>query len=204
MNPKLVFATLAIATTVIYSIPQVVKIYISNVPKAISGVSSVIMLFAAVAWLAAGFSSGNEPLTVANIFLSVFNGLILLLILQKVVVHRTRTLLITVLLAVLLLTVRFYLPQEALGLFAAVLTAIMLIPQGFKIIRLKQSSGISGISYCMLAISSLCWVIYGHLTQNMVLVLPNLVLFPTSLLVYYMVIKYRTSNFWYLKATSGN
>ncbi|HYG14946.1 MAG TPA: SemiSWEET family transporter [Bacteroidia bacterium] len=204
MSPQLVFATLAIATTVVYSIPQVVKIYISNTPKAISGVSSVAMLFASVSWLASGFLEGDRPLTVANAFLSVFNALILLLIFQKVGVHRIRTLLVTVLLAGILVAVRFYLPQNGLGLFAASLTAVMLIPQGFKIIRLKQSSGVSGVSYLMLAISSLCWVAYGHLTGNMVLVLPNLVLFPTALLVYFMVIKYRTSNFWYLKATTGN
>jgi uncharacterized protein with PQ loop repeat len=203
MTPKLVFATLAIATTVMYSIPQVVKIYISNVPKAISGVSTVMMLFASISWLAAGFTTGDEPLTVANAFLTVFNTLIVLLIFRKVGVHRTRTLVVTLLLAGLLAAVHFYFPKEGLGLFAASLTAIMLIPQGFKIIRLRQSSGVSGISYCMLAISSLCWVAYGHLTGNMVLVIPNLVLFPTSLLVYFMVIKYRTSDFWYLKATTG-
>lgn len=204
MNPQLVFATIAVAATVMCSIPQVVKIYISNVPKAISGVSSVAMLFASISWLGAGFSAGDEPLTVANAFLSVFNTLILVLIFQKVGVHRTRTLLVTVLLAGLLAAVRFYLPQEGLGLFAASLTAVMLIPQGFKIIRLKQSSGVSGFSYLMMAVSGLSWVIYGHITGNMILILPNLVLFPTALLVYFMVVKYRTSNFWYLKAAAGN
>jgi uncharacterized protein with PQ loop repeat len=203
MNTLTFIAVCAVVLTIIHSIPQAIKVYLSSLPKAISGFSVVFMLFGSLSWALYGYNTGINAVTIAYSFLFVFNVLILVFMLKKSGVNKRRIALVSTLLTGLLIAILAYLPAEALGYFGGVVTALMAIPQGFKLIRQREAAGVSGLTYLFLAASSICWVIYGHLTENLLLVLPNLLIFPTAALVYFHVIKYRSANFWYYKNLSA-
>lgn len=197
MDATMLMASFAVLLTVVYSIPQAVKVYLSNVPKAISGFSVVLMVFGSLSWTLYGYFTKTEPITVANLFLFAFSVFILVFMVQKAGVNKLRIALGSIILGCLLAVTLLYLPIPALGYYGATVSALMAIPQGFKLIRQREATGVSGIAYLFLAAASLCWVAYGHLSGNILIVLPNLLIFPTASLVYLNVLKYRSSNFWY-------
>ncbi len=200
MNTLTLIAVGAVMLTIIHSIPQVIKVYLSNLPKAISGFSIIFMLFGSLSWTLYGYYTGIGAVTVAYSFLFVFNVFILVFMLKKAGVNKKRLALLSIFLTSLLVATLAYLPTEALGYFGGVVSALMAIPQGFKLIRQREAAGVSGLTYLFLALSSICWVVYGHLTENLLLVLPNLLILPTAALVYFHVLKYRSANFWYYKS----
>ncbi len=202
MDSMMWFATLAVVLTVAHSIPQAIKVYLSNVPKAISGFSILFMVFGSLSWMLYGYYTKTEPITVAYFFLFVFNVFTLFFMIQKAGINKLRIATTSIFLAGLLLVTLFYFPVPALGYYGAIVSAFMAIPQGLKLIRQREATGVSGLSYLILAAASLCWVIYGHLSGNILLVLPNLLIFPTAALVYINVIKYRSANFWYQNLSS--
>lgn len=202
MDSMMWFATLAVVLTVAHSIPQAIKVYLSNVPKAISGFSILFMVFGSLSWTLYGYFTQTEPITVAYLFLFAFNVFILFFMIQKAGVNKLRMALSSIFLMCLLIITLLYLPVPALGYYGATVSAFMAIPQGFKLIRQREATGVSGLAYLILTASSLCWVVYGHLSGNILLVLPNLLIFPTAALVYINVIKYRTTNFWYQNLSS--
>lgn len=203
MSTLTFIAISAVVLTIVHSIPQVIKVYLSNLPKAISGFSVIFMLFGSLSWTLYGYYTGIGAVTVAYAFLLVFNVFILVFMLKKAGVNKRRLALASILLAGLLAATLAYLPTEALGYYGGIVSALMAIPQGFKLIRQREAAGVSGLTYLFLAASSICWVVYGHLTENLLLVLPNLLIFPTAALVYFHVLKYRSANFWYYKSLAA-
>lgn len=199
MNTLTLIAICAVVLTIVHSIPQVIKVYLSSLPKAISGFSVIFMLFGSLSWALYGYQSGIEAVTIAYSVLFFFNFFILVFMVRKAGVNKRRIALLSILLTGLLAATLAYLPSDALGYFGGVVSALMAIPQGFKLIRQREATGVSGLTYLFLAASSLSWVAYGHLTENLLLVLPNLLIFPTAALVYFHVIKYRSANFWYYR-----
>lgn len=197
MEPKEIFEILAVFLTVIYSIPQVAKVYLSNFPKAVSGITTVLMVFSSLSMLLFGYFTTNITVQSAYLFLFVFNLIVLLLIVQKAGVNKLRIAITSIVFAVALACTAIFLPKETFGYFGGLVSSFMVIPQGFKMIRQREATGVSGLSYLLMAFASLSWLAYGHLTENMLLVLPNLVVFPTAALVYINVLKYRSANYFY-------
>jgi len=199
MNTLTLIAVFAVLLTIVHSIPQVIKVYLSSLPKAISGFSVIFMLFGSLSWALYGYQTGIGAVTVAYSVLFFFNFFILVFMVRKAGVNKKRVALLSVLLTGLLALTLAYLPSDALGYFGGIVSALMALPQGFKLIRQREATGVSGLTYLFLALASICWVVYGHLTENLLIVLPNLLIFPTAALVYFNVIKYRSANFWYYK-----
>jgi MtN3 and saliva related transmembrane protein len=197
MEPKEIFEILAVFLTVVYSVPQVVKVYLSNSPKAVSGITTVLMVFSSLSMLLFGFFSANIAVQSAYLFLFLSNLIVLLLIVQKAGVNKLRISITSVVFAAGLACCALFLPKDTFGYFGGIVSSFMVIPQGFKMIRQREATGVSGLSYLLMAFASLSWLAYGHLTENMLLVLPNLVVFPTAALVYINVLKYRSANYFY-------
>jgi uncharacterized protein with PQ loop repeat len=197
MEPKAIFELLAVFLTVVYSIPQVAKVYLSNFPKAVSGITTVLMVFSSLSMLLFGYFSANITVQSAYLFLFLFNLIVLLLIVQKAGVNKVRIAITSLVFAAGLAGIAFFLPKDGFGYFGGIVSSFMVIPQGFKMIRQREATGVSGLSYLLMAFASLSWLAYGHLTENMLLVLPNLVVFPTAALVYINVLKYRSANYFY-------
>lgn len=199
MSTLTFIAASAALLTIVYSIPQVIKVYLSSLPKAISGFAVIFMLFGSLSWALYGYQTGIGAVTIAYSALFFFNVFILIFMVRKAGVNKKRVALLSLLLTGLLAATLAYLPSDALGYFGGIVSALMAIPQGFKLIRQREATGVSGLTYLFLALASICWVIYGHLTENLLLVLPNLLIFPTAALVYFHVLKYRSANFWYYR-----
>ncbi|MDL5049902.1 SemiSWEET family transporter [Oscillatoria amoena NRMC-F 0135] len=197
MEPKEIFEILAVFLTVVYSVPQVVKVYLSNSPKAVSGITTVLMVFSSLSMLLFGFFSANIAVQSAYLFLFLSNLVVLLLIVQKAGVNKLRISITSIVFAAGLACCALFLPKDTFGYFGGIVSSFMVIPQGFKMIRQREATGVSGLSYLLMAFASLSWLAYGHLTENMLLVLPNLVVFPTAALVYINVLKYRSANYFY-------
>lgn len=64
---------------------------------------------------------------------------------------------------------------QLLGLLAAVITTVSNIPQALKIIRTKETKGVSTRSYTLLLIGLLLWIGYGIQRADLPIILSNAV-----------------------------
>lgn len=62
---------------------------------------------------------------------------------------------------------------QILGLAAALLTTISNIPQALKIIKTKETKGVSTGSYIILLIGLILWVAYGITRSDLPVILAN-------------------------------
>jgi len=62
---------------------------------------------------------------------------------------------------------------EILGLVAAAFTTIANIPQTIKIVKTKSTKSISAITYAMLFVGMVLWVVYGIIKTDLPIILAN-------------------------------
>lgn len=77
-----------------------------------------------------------------------------------------------------------------IGLIAGTCTTISFLPQVIKIIKTKETKGISLTMYIVLAIGILLWVIYGILIEALPVILSNSISFILINIVLILKIKY--------------
>lgn len=74
------------------------------------------------------------------------------------------------------------------GLMAAVFTAASQLPQMILVIRTNNTSGLSILTYSMLAIGVASWAIYGVMRNDWTLIVANsLVLIMVLVILFYML-----------------
>ncbi|OYT34397.1 MAG: hypothetical protein B6U87_02125 [Candidatus Aenigmarchaeota archaeon ex4484_52] len=78
-----------------------------------------------------------------------------------------------------------------LGLIAAFLTTIALIPQFLKIYKTKQTKDISIGMYILYCFGFLSWLIYGFGIKSTPIILANIFALTFSLIILYFKIKYK-------------
>ena len=64
---------------------------------------------------------------------------------------------------------------ETLGFIAAILTTGAFLPQAWKTVRTKNTSGISLPMYCLLMIGLILWVVYGYMIDSKPIFYANVV-----------------------------
>lgn len=64
---------------------------------------------------------------------------------------------------------------EIIGYFAAFLTTASFLPQVFKALKTKDTTGISLIMYLMFISGVILWLIYGILLENKIIIFANLI-----------------------------
>ncbi len=79
---------------------------------------------------------------------------------------------------------------QILGLIAGALTVGASLPQIFKIARSKKTDELSLPAYIVLNIGIFLWIIYGFLTNQIALIIPNIVFQVFNLIILYFKIKY--------------
>jgi MtN3 and saliva related transmembrane protein len=62
---------------------------------------------------------------------------------------------------------------EIIGYIAAFLTTASFLPQAFKTLKTRDTSGISLLMYLMFACGVALWMIYGILIQNHIIIFAN-------------------------------
>ena len=80
-----------------------------------------------------------------------------------------------------------------IGFIAAFLTSMAFIPQVIKVIRDKQTDGVSLPMYLIFVTGVICWIIYGLLIKDIAILVANVVTFSLAFPVLIMVIKNRSS-----------
>jgi MtN3 and saliva related transmembrane protein len=78
-----------------------------------------------------------------------------------------------------------------IGYLAALLTTFSVIPQIIRVYRLKESRDISLWTVCSLSAGIFLWVIHGIVIGDLPVILANGVSFGLSVLMIYLVVKYR-------------
>lgn len=80
---------------------------------------------------------------------------------------------------------------QLIGYLAAVLTTASFIPQALKTIRTRNTHGISLVMYIMFSTGVLFWFIYGIVTNDIPVLIANLVTlcFAAIILVYKILYK---------------
>jgi MtN3 and saliva related transmembrane protein len=80
---------------------------------------------------------------------------------------------------------------EYIGSLAAVCTTLCWVPQALKIIREKQTQGISLVTQAVFTVGLTLWFIYGLLLTNWPLILANAVTLVLSLVILILKVRYR-------------
>ena len=79
---------------------------------------------------------------------------------------------------------------QILGLVAGAFVVIASLPQIIKIIKTKQTRDLSLPMYVFLNIGTFLWVIYGILTRQAAIVIPNVIFQIFNFTILYLKIKH--------------
>jgi MtN3 and saliva related transmembrane protein len=79
---------------------------------------------------------------------------------------------------------------ELLGLIAGALTTVAFIPQAAKVMRERQTAGVSLAMYLAYGAGSALWILYGAAVFSPSLVLANAVTLGLCLIVVIMKLRY--------------
>lgn len=78
---------------------------------------------------------------------------------------------------------------DILGYIAAIFTTCSFVPQALKVIKTKNTNGISLIMYIMFVVGVSLWLVYGVLAKQYSVALANgITLIFSSLILYYKVL----------------
>ena len=84
---------------------------------------------------------------------------------------------------------------ELLGTFAGVLTSFAFFPQIIKLVKTRQSAGISIITYVTTLLGCLLWFIYGVFISSYPLIFFNVLNIITSTTILVLSNRYSKLNF---------
>ncbi len=78
-----------------------------------------------------------------------------------------------------------------IGFIAACLTTLAFIPQAIKVIKTKNTEGISLGMYALQVLGVLMWLIHGIIIQDMPLIIANAItfIFASIILIYKIIYK---------------
>jgi|KBSMisStaDraftv2_1062788.scaffolds.fasta_scaffold03203_4 MtN3 and saliva related transmembrane protein len=65
--------------------------------------------------------------------------------------------------------------ETRIGLAASVLTTVSLLPQLVKIFRERKAESISSLWIAILFAGLLCWIFYGFLKKDLIIIISNIV-----------------------------
>ena len=79
---------------------------------------------------------------------------------------------------------------EIIGYFAALLAALIFLPQMLQTIRSKNTNGLSLPTFILVTLSNSMWLSYGVLTLDSAIILSQIFLFPMGITILVYKIKY--------------
>lgn len=78
------------------------------------------------------------------------------------------------------------------GVVASICTAVSMVPQVIKLIKKKKADDISVLMLVVLFAGVGCWVAYGFLKKDWVIIISNSFSFIVNILLTILTIKYKT------------
>ena len=79
---------------------------------------------------------------------------------------------------------------DIIGYFAALLAALIFLPQMIQTIRSKDTKGLSLPTFILVSLSNSMWLSYGLLTTDSAIILSQMFLFPMGITILVYKIKY--------------
>lgn len=79
--------------------------------------------------------------------------------------------------------------MEYIGFLAATLTTISFIPQVLKIMKTKDTSGLSLGMYICFVIGVILWTIYGYINNDVPVFVANFITLMLAVIILYNIIK---------------
>ncbi len=80
---------------------------------------------------------------------------------------------------------------QILGLSAGAFIVASSLPQIFKIIKTQRTGDISLTMYVILNIGTVLWIIYGLLTSQLPVIIPNVIFLIFNVSILYLKIKHK-------------
>ena len=78
---------------------------------------------------------------------------------------------------------------DIVGYFAATLTTVSFYPQAYKIIKTRDTAGISLVMYSVINVGLVLWLVYGIMVGDMPIILANSFTLVASLAI--LILKIR-------------
>ncbi len=73
-------------------------------------------------------------------------------------------------------------------------SVVIYLPQLALVIRPKDVSGVSAISWATACVTALCWLVYGLLIHQLAVALPSFVMLPSAFIILIQVMRHRIPN----------
>jgi MtN3 and saliva related transmembrane protein len=85
---------------------------------------------------------------------------------------------------------------EPIGVLAAILTTFGFIPQLIKLLKTRETAGISVIMIAQVATGLFLWFLYGILKKDPILIGANGISLSITLITLSLVLRYRNAKSW--------
>ncbi|MFO0746772.1 MAG: PQ-loop domain-containing transporter [Myxococcota bacterium] len=176
-----VFGWLAAVLTTLFAWPQAVRALRATSTEGVSLASTGLLFASGLLWTLYGVRAPSPYIAVANA--SVASAALLTAYACRA---RLRPAMAAAGLAACgaVLTVGALAGQPATGLMGDVVAGSMAVPQAVRALRADASlTAVSPMTYGLLALNAACWIAYGAAIGDALVVAPNLVTLPASVLV---------------------
>ena len=175
-----VFGATAAGLTTLFAWPQAIRALRKQTTDGLSLTSTLLMGTSGLLWSAYGLATDSNYILVAN--LSVACAALVI-----ASVFRARHPFLPLLLvagACAVLTLAVLTGPATTGLLGVVVAGAMTLPQAILALRARTSlAAVSALTYILLATNAACWIVYGALIADALVVAPNLVTLPASVLI---------------------
>jgi len=79
---------------------------------------------------------------------------------------------------------------QLLGLIAGTFVVIASLPQILQILKSKKTKDISLPMYVILNIGTFLWILYGFLTHQIAIIIPNVIFQVLNVIILYLKVKH--------------
>ena len=79
----------------------------------------------------------------------------------------------------------------ALGFFGAFLGMITFLPQVIQVVKTKRTEDISLVTFIIILINNLVWIVYGYFRRDLAIILINVFVFISSSIIVFYKVKFR-------------
>lgn len=89
--------------------------------------------------------------------------------------------------------------NSIIGYIGSILVIICLLPQFVHILVRKKSDDVSILTYCILFMGNIMWIVYGFLKSDIIILIANIISCSITLLIIIFGLYYKTTKIILLK-----
>ena len=186
---RAVISVFAVVLTVGYAWPQVVR----GLRHGVDGVSAGAItqsIVSACAWLGYGLARGLLPVVIADIGVATGQVVVLTLLVRHGVVTRGRAALVVGVAGGLLVASQASTLTTPIVVIAATMALTSAVTQLIEVVREPdQLEGLSAGTYGILLALSVCWLAFGLMTGDLVIIVANTFMIPVAAFITWTAVR---------------